>query len=107
MLNASVAEGRKYGLELDWNKSFQMHIATNVSVVRPDGGPIKAVWEAVYLGGMINCDGKTTPEIKPPPGGSAWHLQHVGSCMVEYHGWVETNMQFIRKRCYKQTAVFT
>eukprot|EP00959_Pyramimonas_sp_CCMP1952_P340380 7129418-Pyramimonas_sp.AAC.1 len=40
-----------------------MHIATNDLVVRPDGGPIKAVREAVYLGGMINCDGRATPEI--------------------------------------------
>eukprot|EP00959_Pyramimonas_sp_CCMP1952_P060790 1269753-Pyramimonas_sp.AAC.1 len=69
MLNAIAAEGRKYGLELNWAKTLQMHIvATNDLVVRPDGGPIKAVRQAVYLGGMMSCDGKAIMEITRRPG---------------------------------------
>jgi len=63
MLKAIVGEGCKYGLELNWGKTLQMHISTNAVVFRPDGGPINTVREAIYLGGMLSCDGKATTEI--------------------------------------------
>ena len=63
MLNAIVLEGQKYGLELNWDKTLQMHISTNDAAERPGGGPIKVVREAVYLGGLLTCDGKAAPEV--------------------------------------------
>ena len=63
MLNDVVEEGAKYGLELNWDKTVQIHIATGMSITRPDGGPISTVREAVYLGGLITCDGKAASEL--------------------------------------------
>ena len=55
MLNAIVTEGAKYGLELNWEKTLQMQINTNSNICQPDGGDIKRVRDAVYLGGLITC----------------------------------------------------
>eukprot|EP00959_Pyramimonas_sp_CCMP1952_P398826 8357224-Pyramimonas_sp.AAC.1 len=63
MLNAIVAESRKYGLELNWSKTLQMQMCTNCTVERPDGGPIATIREAIYLGGMITCDARASPEL--------------------------------------------
>jgi len=63
MLNAIVEEGMKYGLELNWDKTVQIQISTGMRIARPDGGPISSVREAVYLGGLITCDGKVASEL--------------------------------------------
>ena len=63
MLNAIVEEGRKYGLELNWGKTIQMKISTCTKVTRPDGSDIKTMRDAVYLGGLVTCDGKATTEV--------------------------------------------
>eukprot|EP00959_Pyramimonas_sp_CCMP1952_P102374 2141622-Pyramimonas_sp.AAC.1 len=63
MINTIVAEGRKYGLELNWSKTLHMQIYTNCTVERPDGGPIATVREAIYFGGMITCDARASPEL--------------------------------------------
>lgn len=51
LLTATVEEGSRYGLELNWSKTLQMQISTPASVPRPDGTAIQSVREAVYLGG--------------------------------------------------------
>ena len=63
MLNAIVEEGRKYGLELNWDKAVQVQISTGINITRPDGGALGSVREAVYLGRLISCDGKTSSEL--------------------------------------------
>ena len=63
MLNAIVEEGRKYGLELNLDKTIQMQISTGMIITRPDGGRISTVRGAVYLGGLITCDGKASSEL--------------------------------------------
>ena len=47
----------------NWDKTLQMQVATAATVVQPCGAPIKCVREAVYLGGLISCDGKASREL--------------------------------------------
>ena len=56
LLAAIVAEGQKYGLELNWEKDLQMNISTDSRISRPTGEPIKTVFEAIYLGGRESDD---------------------------------------------------
>ena len=63
LLEAIVSEGALYGLELNWQKTQQVQISTVDRVVRPDGGEIKSVREAVYLGALVSCDGKGGREL--------------------------------------------
>jgi len=63
MLNAIVGEGAKYGLELNWGKTMQMQINTNSVICQPDGGDIKTVRDAMYLGGLITCDARAAAEL--------------------------------------------
>ena len=37
LLNAVVAEGAKYGLELHWGKTYQMQVCTAASICKPNG----------------------------------------------------------------------
>ena len=51
-------------MELNWSKTVQLRISTNELVCRPGGGePIACAREAVYLGGMLTCDGKAQREL--------------------------------------------
>ena len=50
MLNAIVEEGRKYGLELNWEKTAQMQTSINNRITTPSGGHIVTGRDAVYLG---------------------------------------------------------
>ena len=63
LLNAVVSEGAKYGLELNWEKTFQMAVCTPSIVSRPDGGVIEKKRDIVYLGGLISCDGRCAREL--------------------------------------------
>ena len=63
LLTRIVDEGQRYGLELNWDKTVHMHISSDLRIAKPGGGFIKSVREAVYLGGLITCDGKATREI--------------------------------------------
>ena len=63
MLNAIIEEGRNYGLELNWGKTVQMQISTNQKVTTPSGSEIKTVRDAVYLGGLLTCDGRASAEL--------------------------------------------
>jgi len=63
ILNKIVSEGAKYGLEMNWDKTVQMQVSLCGAVTRPCGAAIKCVREAVYLGGLITCDGRATREI--------------------------------------------
>ena len=63
ILNKIVSEGARYGLEMNWDKTVQMQVSTCGAVTRPCGAAIKCVREAVYLGGLITCDGRATREI--------------------------------------------
>ena len=58
-----VEEGRRYGLELNWSKTVQMQVSTASRVTQPNGENIKSVREAVYLGGLLTCDGRAVREI--------------------------------------------
>lgn len=50
-------------MELNWEKTSQMHISTDSRIFRPTGEPIKTARGAIYLGGLITCDGKPTTEV--------------------------------------------
>ena len=51
-------EGAKYGLELNWSKTYQMNICSNIQIYCPDGARLEVVRTFVYLGGLIACDGR-------------------------------------------------
>ena len=63
LLARIVDAGRQYGMELNWDKTVHMPIFSCARVATPDGDNIKTVREAVYLGGLLTCDGKATREI--------------------------------------------
>ena len=63
LLGAVVEEGAKYGLELNWGKTYQMGISVVPCATRPDGEQIEKKRSVVYLGGLITCDGKATTEV--------------------------------------------
>ena len=63
LLNAVVAEGAKYGLELHWGKTYQMQVCTAASICKPNGEMIVSKREVVYLGSIISCDGKSEREV--------------------------------------------
>ena len=63
LLNEVVAEGAKYGLELNWDKTYQMQVCTATSISRPDGQQIMSKREVIYLGSIITCDGSCEREV--------------------------------------------
>ena len=63
LLDRIVSEGRRYGLELNWDKTLHMKIRSAEDFPTPDGGIIKSVRQAVYLGGLISCDGRAMAEV--------------------------------------------
>ena len=63
LLDAICAEGLKYGLELNWDKTYQMSVCHPGYIVRPDGTNITRKRDVVYLGGLITCDGKVSREV--------------------------------------------
>ena len=63
LLDRIVSEGQRYGLELNWDKTLHMKIRSAEDFPTPDGGVIKSVRQAVYLGGLISCDGRATAEV--------------------------------------------
>ena len=70
VLGGIVEEGRRYGLELDWDKTLQMQVATAATIVQPCGAPIRCAREPVYIGGLISCDGKASRGLIEPTAGS-------------------------------------
>ena len=59
-----VLEGSKYGLELNWTKTYQMNINSTSTIWRPDGMEMEKKRSIIYLGGMISCDGKSGVEVR-------------------------------------------
>ena len=64
LLDAVVVEGSKYGLELNWTKTYQMNINSNSTILRPDGAEMEKKRSIIYLGGMISCDGRSGQKSK-------------------------------------------
>ena len=63
LLNAVVTEGPKYGLELNWEKTFQMNICAVLDIIRPDGTVLTKKRELIYLGGLFTSDGRALGEL--------------------------------------------
>ena len=63
LLHAVVVEGAKYGLELNWEKTFQMNVNTDESIYRPGGSALQQKDELIYLGGMISSDSCVSREL--------------------------------------------
>ena len=59
VLTEITREGAKYGLELNWSKTFQMNICTNVELYCPDGTKLVVKKDLMYLGGLISCDSRS------------------------------------------------
>ena len=54
-----MIEGVKYGLELNWSKTFQMNVCTNVGFYCPDGATFVVKRNVMYLSGLVSCDGRS------------------------------------------------
>eukprot|EP00959_Pyramimonas_sp_CCMP1952_P355596 7447896-Pyramimonas_sp.AAC.1 len=63
LLAAVVGEGRKYGLELNWEKTVHMRISTDGAITSRSGEHIKAVRDAMYLGSFVSCDGEVATDL--------------------------------------------
>ena len=63
LLGRILAEGRLYGLELNWASTVHMKISTAAGIYQPDGAVVKSVRQMVYLGALLTCDEKATPEV--------------------------------------------
>ena len=63
LVNAVSEEGAAYGLEINWDKTFQMGICTPSTINRPDGSALEKKRELIYLGGLITCDGRVNREL--------------------------------------------
>jgi len=55
--------GRAYGLELNVGKTLLLRVRHDGQVVSDEGEPIKAVDQAVYLGGLLTADGTPRAEL--------------------------------------------
>jgi len=62
LLDAVVEEGAKYGLELNWRKTYQMGVSVLPTMVGPGDKAIECKRGVIYLGGLIACDGRATAE---------------------------------------------
>ena len=63
LLNAVASEGAKYGLELNWDKTFQMNVNTDAIIYRPDGSNLQQKESVIYLGGLISNDTCVSSEL--------------------------------------------
>ena len=63
LVNAVVAEGAKYGLELNWEKTFQMNMGTDENIYRPDGSALEQKESLIYLGGLISANSRVRSEL--------------------------------------------
>ena len=64
LLDEVVSEGAKYGLELNWTKTYQMNVNSNETFFRYDGVAMEMKRSLLYLGGLISCDGKSAIELR-------------------------------------------
>ena len=62
-LDLLVDERKKYGLELNWDKTYAMNVHCEGAIHDPSGAPIKVVTQTVYLGGLISCTSVARPEV--------------------------------------------
>ena len=63
LVNAVVREGAKYGLELNWEKTFQMNVGIAESIYRPDGSVLTQKDSLIYLGGLIAANSRVSSEL--------------------------------------------
>ena len=64
LMDAVVAEGANYGLELNWSKTYQMNVNSSMLLTCPDGSTLDSKRSIIYLGGLITCDGKSGTEMR-------------------------------------------
>ena len=62
-LGLVVDEGKRYGLELNWEKTMVLRIQCDANLFGPDGVARKVVPHMVYLGGLITDDVSARPKL--------------------------------------------
>eukprot|EP00959_Pyramimonas_sp_CCMP1952_P457049 9474222-Pyramimonas_sp.AAC.1 len=100
-LDAVVAVGAKYGLELNAGKTVLLKIRAEGTIYGPDGEEIKCKDHAVYLGGLISTDGKPRAEL----------TRRLGEAKGIFHNlsrvWSHANLSRTRKTRVLETCVFS
>ena len=82
---------RRYGLELNASKTVMMQIYHTASIYHTDGGKVKVVEEAVYLGGHIISTANARPELTRRIGEARWVFKKLQQC------WSHANIARKRK----------
>ena len=63
LLGVIIDERKRYGLELNWDKTLCIKINNNSTLRTPTGGVLQTKDRAVYLGGLLTSDCTTKAEI--------------------------------------------
>ena len=90
-LDILVDEGKRYGLELNWAKTFAMRIHHPGQLVQPSGEPVKVVEQAVYLGGLLNTSMQAKSEVTRRIGEAKGIFKALRQC------WSHANISMQRK----------
>eukprot|EP00959_Pyramimonas_sp_CCMP1952_P379290 7945163-Pyramimonas_sp.AAC.1 len=56
---------------MNWDKTVQIQVGCADTIRMPTGEPVKNVRDAVYLGGIVSCDGRAKHELSRRIGESA------------------------------------
>ncbi|CAE8620602.1 unnamed protein product [Polarella glacialis] len=90
-LELIVAEGKAYGMELNWDKTVVMQIRHHGEIKNQDGVILKCVSQAIYLGGLLTSDGSAISEL-------ARRLGEAGRCFEQLQSvWKHANISRLRK----------
>ena len=62
-LHGVVQAGRRYGLEMNWDKVERRRVRGDGRVEGPGGESVKLAKQAVYLGALVSADGRIGGEL--------------------------------------------
>ena len=90
-LDIIVDEGKRYGLELNWDKTFAMQVNNPGQNLQPCGAAAKIVHQVTYLGGLISNSATARPEVTRRLGESMGIFKKLNQC------WSHANISRNRK----------
>lgn len=90
--NAVIEVGKRYGLELNFDKTFLLSIRGEGNITNPNGAHLKKISQAMYLGGLLSSDGRAKTEISRRIGEAKQSLQKLEKV------WKHANITRKRKK---------
>ncbi len=98
-LDSLVAEGKCYGLELNWTKTVAMRINSTGVILQPSGQPLHFTDSAVYLGGLLTIASGARAELTRRIGEAKGVFRALQRC------WAHANISKHRKLQIYQACV--